>query len=327
MRKKIISIFLILLLFVSGCSSGNLGETTLERDETIDSIWEAGTEENESVDRNGSAHISAEYYDRENIVDEKTSQKLTQELKVPGEDFSLIVTYDTGDYNSSSWKITEDKDIGVKVQTKNLPERTECLIDHVHYEISLKSMDGELNGIKQDEMDDTFHGVGQDGFYIDNNTMYYNIFAIEGYSEHLISGYSNCYYGSLNERRITENILRKHDTYAEKVTAVFDLNIKSSDEEKYHTVSVSSKFLIPLADYLGKSDIVTVITDANEFECCASNISVYDDGTATIYRTWSGRSYEVTIEKPLYTKKDDSGNVHWYIEVTDTKELDKFLSR
>lgn len=320
MRKKIILSTLALLLCVSGCS-----ENTIEKDTVTDSLWVMNTEEESPVDEETKPIMSNE----EHIGDRMITRTLTQELKVPGENFSLLVSYDTGDYDIDSWNITEDKDIGIKVQTKNLPESTECLIDHVHYEISLKSMDPELNGIKQDEMDDTFHGVGQDGFYINNHEMYYNIFAIEGFSENLIRGYSNSYYGRISERRITEDDLRKHDTYAEKVVVVFDLNIKNPGDERYHTVSVSSKFLVPLSDYLSRDDYVTIIhhdeNGAQDFVCRASNIALYDDGTADVVYSWY--TYTVNVDTPLYSARNDHGIIKWYMDVSGNKELERALNK
>lgn len=63
------------------------------------------------------------------------------------------------------------------------------LIEHVHIDMSLKSTDTQFDGLSQDEMDDSFHGTSQDGFFVSNNYQYQNKFAIEGFSKDLIDGW------------------------------------------------------------------------------------------------------------------------------------------
>lgn len=132
-------------------------------------------------------------------VSKKTS-KLEQILDIEGEDFKVICTYDTEDYNLNDWRITDSKTVSMKVKTIDLPKDTEVLIEHVHCNINIKSTLAIVDGLQQDSMDDTYHGTSQDGFYIDNNTFYKNIFAIDGYSETLFSGWGVCMWGLWNDK-------------------------------------------------------------------------------------------------------------------------------
>lgn len=138
----------------------------------------------------------------------------------------------------------------MKVKTKGLPEGTEVYIDHVHADISLKSTSAQINGITQDTMDDTFHGVSQDGFFINDTSEYYNIFSIEGYTCQFYEMWGLCFgtYGTVSSsyERLTENNIIKVGTYAEKLSIVYDLSIKTPDSDKMYTKSVLSEVLIPL---------------------------------------------------------------------------------
>lgn len=183
---------------------------------------------------------------------------LTQELSVEDESFKLLCEYNTGSYPINNWHVTDSKSITMKVKTKNLPEGYEVYIDHVHADISLKSTLPGLNGITQDSMDDTFHGYSQDGFYINNDDEYYNIFAIEGYTDQFYQlwGYAVGEYGaaySTYQRMTEQNIVEKGETYAEKLMVVYDLSIKKPGSDKLYTKSVLSEILIPVS-----TDIKTV---------------------------------------------------------------------
>lgn len=176
---------------------------------------------------------------------------LQQKLSVPGEKIKLSCTYDTGRYQLSKWRITDSKTLNMEVHTINVPKGTEVLIEHMHADISIKSTLAAVDGLVQDTMDDTFHGSSQDGFYINNRTKYINTFAIEGYSKSLFEGWGHITgnYGSmsLREKRLTEKVMIVNGyAYAQKVTIIYDLAIKNKKEEKYHSTSVTSEFLIPL---------------------------------------------------------------------------------
>jgi len=179
------------------------------------------------------------------------NQSLQQVLPVKGESFTLNCSYDTGNYNISEWRITDSKTLSMNVKLENSPADVEVMIEHVHCDINIKSTLAVVDGLQQDSMDDTYHGVSQDGFYVNNATEYNSVFAIEGYSETLISGWGFVCgsYGAstITEKRMTEgNLITYGKAYAQKVQIVYDLSIKNKDDQYYHTVSVISEFLIPL---------------------------------------------------------------------------------
>lgn len=172
---------------------------------------------------------------------------LEQEHDIEGIHF--VNTYDTGRYDLSNWRITDSKTLTMTVEAQNIPEGTEVIIEHMHVTVSLKAEYAQVDGMKQAEMDDTFHGYGQDGFVITNEYPYINIFAIDGYSETLLSGWG--YYTSstgsctVDEIRLTENnLLKYHKVYGNKIQVVYDVMIKNAGESYFHTVPMKDEFLI-----------------------------------------------------------------------------------
>lgn len=82
---------------------------------------------------------------------------LSQTLDIPDEDFKLVCEYGTNGYDLNNWRVTNPKQISMKVHTQGLPDGYDVVIDHVHADISLLSTSPQINGITQDSMDDTFH--------------------------------------------------------------------------------------------------------------------------------------------------------------------------
>lgn len=218
LNKIMMCLMIVLILSLSGCES-----ETIEKDTTTDSI---------------------------NVNVEKP--KLEQELEINGEDFKLKCNYTVKGYNISKWRVTDSKNIGMEVQTLGLPDGYQVYIDHVHADILLKSTSPQINGITQDTMDDTYHGLNQDGFWIDDNNSYYNIFSIEGYTNQFYQlwGYAFSDFGVVDStyKRLTEKNILNLGTYAEKLAVVYDISIKKPGNDKLYTKSVSSEILIPLSE-------------------------------------------------------------------------------
>lgn len=218
LNKIMMCLMIVLILSLSGCES-----ETIEKDTTTDSI---------------------------NVNVEKP--KLEQELEINGEDFKLKCNYTVKGYNISKWRVTDSKNIGMEVQTLGLPDGYQVYIDHVHADILLKSTSPQINGITQDTMDDTYHGLNQDGFWIDDNNSYYNIFSIEGYTDQFYQlwGYAFSDFGVVDSsyERLTEKNILRLGTYAEKLAVVYDISIKKPGNDKLYTKSVSSEILIPLSE-------------------------------------------------------------------------------
>ena len=167
------------------------------------------------------------------------------------ESFDFITTYNTGDYDLNRWRITDSKVINMTAKISNVPEGATVLIEHVHIDMSLKSTNPQLDGLSQDNMDDSYHGVSQDGFYISEKYEYQNKFAVEGFSKDLIDGWmfavGSYGAGSISQERLTERTLVEYgDVYANKMQVVYDILVKYEGEEYYHVVSILDEFLIPV---------------------------------------------------------------------------------
>lgn len=224
MKNKILTLLSIgiLTFSLSGCSLFNTTEEYVEVDNSTDLI------------QNNELGIPS----------------LTQELDIKGEDFKLVCDYDIGKYSLEKWHVTESKDIGMNVHTKDLPKNYEVLIEHVHADISLMSVSPQINGITQDSMDDTYHGLSQDGFFIDDNNDYYNIFSVEGYTSQFYELWGQAFsnFGTSSDYcRLTELNILKVGTYAEKLNVVYDIAIKKPNQDKYITKSVKSTIAIPIS--------------------------------------------------------------------------------
>ena len=167
------------------------------------------------------------------------------------EGLEFITTYNTGDYDLSRWRITDSKVINMTAEVINVPEGATVLIEHVHIDMSLKSTDPQLDGLSQDNMDDSYHGISQDGFFISDKYQYQNKFAVEGFSKDLIDGWmfvcGDYGSGSISQERLTEkNLVQYGNVYANKMQVVYDILVKYADEDFYHVVSVLDEFLIPV---------------------------------------------------------------------------------
>lgn len=173
------------------------------------------------------------------------------ELSHEVEGFVINTRYSIGNnYNFENWRITDNKSIKMQANVIGCPEGTIMLVEHIHVDMGLKAISPQLDGITQDSMDDSYHGVMQDGFLITNNYPYENIFAIEGFSKDIIE-YWGFYCGSYgtasgHSYRLTEANLISNGVYANKLTVVYDILIKYEGEQYFHTKSIIDEFLIPL---------------------------------------------------------------------------------
>ena len=167
------------------------------------------------------------------------------------EGMKFVTTYDTGEYDLGRWRITDSKVINMSAHVTNVPEGAVVLIEHVHIDMSLKSTNPQLDGLSQDNMDDSYHGTSQDGFFVNQDYPYENKFAIEGFSKDLIDGWmfvcGTYGTGSISQERLTEkNLVQYGNVYANKMQVVYDVLIKYENEDFYHIVSVLDEFLIPV---------------------------------------------------------------------------------
>lgn len=202
-----------------------------------------------------------ETYDVVSYSSEKGSDikdGLTQELKVPGEDFTLNTYYNFDTASKREWRITADKSLNIEVNTNNLPADTEVWIDNVHIDTSIKSKYAVMDGILQDTMDDRIHNTLMYGFPIGNDTKYYGIFAIEGCDKDFIQGsvygFSGYVSGTVDQQRYTESDYLEKGVYASKFQIVYDLLIKGPKDKDPRAVSVYTDFIVPVSSKIKYED-------------------------------------------------------------------------
>ena len=218
------------ILNLTGCSSNDYTYTTMEIENELEKENMVIMQE---IYQNGQTAVKE-------IID------------IPGEPFSLVCTYDTGDLPLNDWMVTSNKSIGMTVSTKDLPEGYHVYIEHMHADMIIKSTEPQVDGITQDSMDDSDHRIPTKGFPISDTISYHNIFAIEGYTDqfyeswgHLFNGYGSY---STSYERLTEQNLRELGTYAEKLAIVYDIIVIPPDMEEGYVRSVYSEILIPLGE-------------------------------------------------------------------------------
>ena len=180
--------------------------------------------------------------------------KLTQTFDLGSTECFKFGTEYTTVYVATGWRITDSKTLRMKAyMTGMTPDcRSQVLIEHVHADISIKSTKEGIDGLKQDAMDDTFHGAAQPGFAINPPYYYEEVFAVEGFSQFLISGWSFYFSGygggGVDQKRLTEqNLVKDGGACASKFQVVYDILIRNPGEELYHTRSIVSEFYVPVS--------------------------------------------------------------------------------
>lgn len=242
--KKIVRIGLITILacfILSGCTG--VVETT-----------EVATKKTMTSENTGSLS--------DDKIGEFEDGKLTMVIDVPNEPFKLKTIFTAPDYDVDRWRTTDVKKLNLSACTIGLPEGTEVFIDNVHIDTVIKSLYAAYDALPIDTMDDRTHTSMFPGFPINDDMSYNSIFAIGGYSETLIEGFTRGYttgsvgYGSgyIKESRVTEGVLRNSAVYANMFQIVWDLWIKTPENDYPYMTSVITEFLIPTefiqGDYL-----------------------------------------------------------------------------
>lgn len=178
---------------------------------------------------------------------------LPQLLDVPGEDFKLVTEYTCDSESSRAWRITSDKFLYLKVYTKGLPEGYQVYIDNIHIDTSVKSKYAAVDGILQDSMDDHIHNSLLIGFYISDDDCYYGVNAIEGANQDFINvstyAFNNVKSVALDHcYRFVESEYIDLGVYANKISIVYDLLVRESEEEEFRNISVKTDFLVPISN-------------------------------------------------------------------------------
>jgi hypothetical protein len=212
--------------------------------------------EPETTSVSNKSTMSLETSEQENLnksIGDFNNNELSMTLDIPNEEFQLQTSFGTGDYSVKDWRTTDAKYINLNAQTIGLPEGTEVYIDNVHIDSVILSLYAAFDGIPIDTMDDRTHTSMFPGFPISNSMKYNSVFAVGGYSEHLINGYTSGYStsgmgyisGYIKESRVTEQTLRNSLVYGNMFQVVWDLWIKKPENQYPYMTSVISEFIIP----------------------------------------------------------------------------------
>jgi len=153
------------------------------------------------------------------------------------------------DYPPGKWKITDNKNIHIKLEVIEQPENATLFVEHMHADCFIEATKQPVDGLLQDTMDDKIHGgIDQPGFYISKEYPYEEIFSIEGYSKFLIEGWGFVcqYYGwsYVSETRLTEDRLKEVGAIGSELVFVFDICVKYEGEEFYHKIIFEDDFIV-----------------------------------------------------------------------------------
>jgi len=181
---------------------------------------------------------------------------VTKVLPVKGETFKLVVTFSYDNSKTRSWNIATDKFLNYAVNTDGLPAGYEVYVDNVHIDEFVKANNYQLDGIRQDTMDDRIHNALMYGFPISDSAVYYGIDLIEGMNQECIENsyygfyYNSYYYGSstIEKRRYTEEDFMDYGAYGNKIATVIDLLVKGPNDKEFRAVSVSTDFGVFASD-------------------------------------------------------------------------------
>lgn len=160
----------------------------------------------------------------------------------------VIKTSYSSNYGAGMWKITDNKDVIIKLEVLEKPDNITLLVEHMHADVSIHSYKQHVDGLPQDTMDDKIHEGDQAGFLITEDYPYEEIFAVEGYSKFLIEGWGFLigYYGwtTIKEKRLTEDNLKNVGTVGSEITIVYDILMKNDNEDYWYKEVFKDSFYI-----------------------------------------------------------------------------------
>lgn len=153
-------------------------------------------------------------------------------------------------YDINSWRITDSKTLRIRVELVRAPENIRVFIEHLHADVNIQSDQAEIDGLAQDSMDDYLHSGDQPGFLVTRDFPYEEEFAIEGYSETLISGWEfqtgQYGQGEIEQERLTECNLRELGAQFNQFTLVYDV-VMGNPEDGYHKSIVTNQLRVPIS--------------------------------------------------------------------------------
>jgi hypothetical protein len=180
-------------------------------------------------------------------------QSYDHTLHLPDGDVTITTSYSTT-YNTKEWHVTTPKTLDIRVLVKNRPENKTIYIENMHADVSLICSKEGLDGWKTDVMDDHLHTGTYPGFLIGTNGyMYYETFAIEGFSKEILEGWT--YYtgtwgsGTIETKPLTETaLIETVGVTGQKLTFVFDILIMVDGDSAPHKDTITDEFGIPVTN-------------------------------------------------------------------------------
>ncbi len=256
-----------------------------------------------TVPLTGCAHEIATNSDIEySILDQNDIDDIesgtTQIIKVPNNDFNLVVNYKFDLNENEKWTICDDKDIIMEINTENLRDGMKVYIDNIHTDTTIVSYSPYSNGILQDTMDDRIHNSLMLGFPISNDTSYVGSNHIEGQNETFISGYShggNGYSnGTITQRRRLESEYLESGVHANQISSVIDLII-IDENGTISCVSVNSDIYVPAWPFIKFVSNGEVYYNYYYFENNKTKVKKLSEKEYNEF-TDSGNNYQKTIQ-------------------------------
>jgi len=152
------------------------------------------------------------------------------------------------DYGNGTWKITDNKNLWIKLEVVEQPENWTILIEHMHADCIVEATQRMVDGILQDTMDDKLHVGTQAGFYVDEKRPYYECFSVEGYSKWLIDAwmfiFSGYGFGGATEKRLTEKNIRNMGAIGSEFAIVYDILIYENDRNYFYKEIIYDDFIV-----------------------------------------------------------------------------------
>lgn len=163
---------------------------------------------------------------------------------------ATLKTSYSSNYGNGTWRITDNKDLLITLEVLSQDEGNVLMVEHMHVDCLIEAWRAEIDGLPQDVMDDKMHVGMQEGFFISEQYRYEEIFSIEGYGETLINGWmwvcNNFGWGTIEEKRLTEERLLHLDCQGNEFYIVYDIIIKNEGEQYFHKVTFRDNFIVYL---------------------------------------------------------------------------------
>lgn len=225
--RFVICMFMIVtLISLVGCSELGLQDAKENSNESVS--------ENSEVESEGS-----ETSETTNIVQAKSNVR---------DDVLVSMTYNFGNYDISSWRITDSKEMTISVVLESAPKGAEVVLKKVEIENILVSENSKLDGLCQESDEDVYESEEQEGFSIP----YEFVFKIAGSSDILTEKWEKWFEktGFLNLTKLELNdinLIKHGEVTANQIDVVYTFMIKYEGKDKYYEEEIEHNINVPLS--------------------------------------------------------------------------------